>query len=449
MPSAVPPGPKGWLRNLRALQHDPLNVLHGLARDYGDAAHFTIAGKSYYFFNHPDAAKDLMLTHQHSFIKNRLLQRTKIVLGEGLLTSEGDLHMRQRRLAQPAFHRERIARYGDVMVERAARVRDRWQEGEEIDAAHEMMRLTLGVVARTLMDAELDEEVDEVGDVMTDLLGMFPILVTPIAPLILKMGFLPRIKRFRRSAARLDKTIYSIIEEHHRTGADRGDLLSMLILATDVEGNGGKMDTTQLRDETVTIFVAGHETTAMALCWTWYLLSKNPEAERELHRELDAVLGGRTPTPADYPKLRYTEMVFAEALRMYPPGWITGRECIADVTIMGYPIRKGSFVMVAQAVAHRDPRFWPDPDRFDPLRFTPEAKAARPKMAYFPFGAGTRICIGEGFAWMEGVLLLATLAQKWRLEAVHDVWPQAVITLRPHPETPLRMRVRRREASPQ
>jgi len=443
MHSMLPPGPKNWFRNLRSLQHNPHQFLNSLAREYGDAAHFRVGRQSYFFFCHPDQVKDILVTRQSSFMKGRLLQRTKIVLGEGLLTSEHDLHKRQRRLAQPAFHRERISRYGEVMVEKAAKVRDGWSEGNEIDMAHEMMRLTLAVVAQTLLDADVDDDADQIGAVMTELMGMFPLLVHPFAKLLLRLPIFPDVRRYRRARAFLDQTIYSIIAEHRRSGVDRGDLLSMLIMATDVEGDGGTMTDTQLRDETMTIILAGHETTAVGLAWTWYQLARNPHVERELHRELDTVLGGRTPTPADYPRLPYTEMVFAESMRLYPPGWVMGRLALEDVRVGEWLVPKDSLVIVSQAVTHRDPRYWPNPDVFDPQRFTAEAKASRPKMAYFPFGAGPRICIGEGFAWMEGVLILATLAQKWKFERGPDVAPQAQITLRP--ATPMRMRLTRRE----
>jgi cytochrome P450 len=229
-----------------------------------------------------------------------------------------------------------------------------------------------------------------------------------------------------------------MIDERRRSGVDRGDLLSMLLLATDVEGDGTGMSDLQLRDETMTIFLAGHETTANALAWTFYLLARNPDAERELHRELDEVLAGRLPAPDDYARLPYTEMVLAESMRLRPPAWGIGRYAAEDVTIGSWGVPARSLVLVSQWVTHRDPRFWPDPERFDPLRFTAEGRAARPKMAYFPFGAGPRVCIGESFAWMEGVLLLATIAQRWRFEKGRDVDPVALITLRP--KTPMRMR---------
>jgi cytochrome P450 len=442
-----PPGPKNWIpgRHLRALQYRPLEFLRSLAAEYGDASVFRIGPQPVYFFRHPDQVRDVLVARNSSFMKGLALQRTKVVLGEGLLTSEGELHKRQRRLAQPAFHRERIHHYGEVMVEKAARTREHWRDGEEIDVAHEMMRLTLAVVAQTLFDADVDNEANDIGAALTELILMFPLLVHPLSRLIIRFPILPQVRRFRRSLERLDRTIYKIIEERRRAGVDRGDLLSMLIMATDVEGDGGGMTDTQLRDETMTIFLAGHETTANALAWTWYQLARNPEVEREMHRELDRVLGNRLPTPADYPRLPYTEMVLAESMRLYPPAWGVGRYALEDVQIGEWTVPRKGLVLVSQAVTHRDARFWPDPERFDPLRFTAEAKAARPKMAYFPFGAGPRICIGEAFAWMEGVLLLATLAQKWQLERGPDVDPQALITLRP--KSPMRMRARLRAAT--
>ena len=436
-----PPGPRTWIpgKHLRALQYRPIPFLHQLAEEYGDASQFRVGPQPIFFFRHPDQVRDVLVNRQASFMKGLALQRTKVVLGEGLLTSEGELHKRQRRLAQPAFHRDRIQRYGETMVQKAAHARERWRDGEEIDVAHEMTRLTLAVVAQTLFDADVESEADEIGAALTELISMFPLLVHPLSNLIIRFPILPQVRRFRRALARLDQTIYAIIDERRRTKTDRGDLLSMLLLATDVEGDGGGMTDVQLRDETMTIFLAGHETTANALAWTWYQLARNEAVERELHHELDAVLGGRMPTPADYPRLPYTEMVLAESMRLYPPAWGVGRLALEDERVGEWDVPARGLVLVSQAVTHRDPRFWPDPERFDPLRFTPEAKAARPKMAYFPFGAGPRICIGEGFAWMEGVLLLATLAQRWKLVRGNDVEPQALITLRP--KTAMKMRV--------
>ena len=412
------------------MQRRPIHFLTSLALDYGDVSHFSYGPQHLYFFNHPDLVRDILVTKSSSFMKGRALQRAKLLLGEGLLTSEGELHRRQRRMAQPAFHRDRIQQYGAVMIDRAAATSAEWRDGARLDVHHEMMRLTLAVVARTLFGAEVDAEADRIGVALTEAMEMFPILINPFAAILQKLP-LPRVKRLRRAIATLDSTIYRMIEERRASGEDRGDLLSMFLLAQDEEGDRGGMSNTQLRDEVMTLFLAGHETTANALAWTWYLLSLHPQVERELHLEIDALLGDRAPIPADYPRLPYTEMVVAESMRLFPPAWVIGRLAIEDVEIGGWLIPRGSLAIVSQAVTHRDPRFWPDPDRFDPLRFSAAAKAARPRFAYFPFGAGPRVCIGEGFAWMEGVLVLAALARRWRVRVDGPVEPLPLITLRP------------------
>jgi cytochrome P450 len=442
---STPPGPRSRIpfRYLRTLQRDPIPFFQRLADDYGDASQFHVGPQQIFFFNHPDLIRELLVTQHRSFHKSRVLQRSKIIFGEGLLTSEEELHKRQRRLVQPAFHRERIARYAEVMIERASKLG--WNDGDVLDVHQEMMRLTLSVVAKTLFDAGVDDEADEIGAALTSLVDLFPTLMNPMANLLRKLP-LPQTMRFRRSLERLDKTVYGIIDERRKSGQDRGDLLSMLLMAVDEEGDGGRMNDQQLRDEAMTLFLAGHETTANALAWTWYLLSLNPEAAVAMHRELAAVLGDRLPAPADYARLPYTEMVVAESMRMFPPAWAVSRLAIEDATIGEWLVPRGAVVVAAQAVTHRDPRWFPDPGRFDPLRFTPEAKASRPKLAYFPFGAGPRICIGEGFAWMEAVLIVATIAQRWRLDLVsRDVTPQASITLRP--KGGMRMRVRLRASA--
>ena len=422
------------------MQRDPIAFLSGLARDYGDVVHFTFGPQHLYFFAHPEAVREILVVRARSFQKGRALQRSKIILGEGLLTSEGELHKRQRRLAQPAFHHARIGRYAEVMIERAVRTRERWRDGETLDMHHEMMRLTLSIVAKTLFDAEVDSEAGEIGGALTDLMQMFPLLLNPFAEILRRLP-LPQTRRFQKSIRRLDQTIYSIIEERRASGEDRGDLLSMLLLAQDEEGDGGGMTDQQVRDETMTLFLAGHETTANALAWTWFLLAQHPEVEREMRRELDEVLGGRVPTPADYSRLPYTEMVLAESMRLYPPAYAMGRLAIEDVEIAGTLVPRKAIAIVSQAVTHRDPRWWPDPGHFTPHRFAPPGGAPpRPKFAYFPFGGGPRVCIGEGFAWMEGVLLLATIAQKWRMTLLStDVQRQALITLRPKGGIPMKI----------
>jgi cytochrome P450 len=412
-----------------------------LARDYGDAVQFAVGPQKIIVVNHPDLVRELLVTHSRSFHKSRVLQRAKVVFGDGLLTSEEELHKRQRRLVQPGFHRDRIARYAAVMVEKAAAMRQQWRDGETLDVHQEMMRLTLSVVARTLFEADVEEEQDEIGAALGELIELFPLLMNPFAPLLQKLP-LRSSRRLRAAIGRLDRTIYSIIENWRSSGEDRGDLLSMLLMSQDLEGDGSAMSDLQVRDEAMTIFLAGHETTANALSWTWYLLAKHPDIESEMHRVIGEVLGGRLPTAMDYPRLQFVEMVFAESMRLYPPAWAVSRLAIENVTIGGWHVPRGSVVVAPQAVIHRDERFWSEPLRFEPLRFTSEAKAARPKFAYFPFGAGPRICIGEGFAWMEGVLLLTTLAQQWRMEAMSgdDVQSVASITLRPRGGIPMRVR---------
>jgi cytochrome P450 len=409
-------------------------------------ARFKAGPQSVYLLSHPDYVRDVLVTNNARFKKGRALQRAKRLLGEGLLTSEGEFHRRQRRLAQPAFHKQRVAAYGRVMVEYAEGVSARWRDRQELDISEEMMRLTLAVVGKTLFDADVESDADEVGAALTEVMNLFGYLMLPFSELLEKLPLPPR-RRFLRARARLDAVIYRIIEERRREGRDRGDLLSTLLDAVDEEGDGTGMTNEQLRDEVMTIFLAGHETTANALTWAWYLLAQNPEAEGRLHAELDEVLaGGRAPAPEDVPALRYTEMVVAETMRLYPPAWTLGRLALEDYEVGGYIIPRGSLVLVSQYVIQRDPRFWPDPERFDPERWTPEAKAARPQFAYFPFGGGPRRCVGEGFAWSEAVLILATLARRWRAHVIpgRAVEARPRITLRPGPGgVPMRIEERK------
>jgi cytochrome P450 len=334
-------------------------------------------------------------------------------------------------LVQPAFHRERLAAYASVMSEYGVRLRDRWTAGSTLDVSNEMMRLTLAVVGKTLFSAEVEEEASEIGEALTTVLKMFRMLMMPFSEYLEKLP-LPSVRRFDKARARLDQTIYGLIHERRRTGEDTGDLLSMLLLAHDEEADGSGMTDQQVRDEALTLFLAGHETTANALTWTWYLLSQNPECERRLHEEIDSALAGRVPGMADLPQLRYTEMVFAEAMRLYPPAWAIGRMSKEPFELGGIKIAGKSICIVSPYVMQRDPRWFPDPERFDPERWTTEAREARPKFSYFPFGGGARVCIGERFAWMEGVLMIAAIAQKWKLRLALDqrVEPLPLITLR-------------------
>ena len=428
-----PPGPKNppILGHYAAFRKDPPGFLMRTAREYGDVSFYRIGPANVYQFAHPELIKDVLVTNQHSFIKSRVLQRAKVLLGEGLLTSEEPLHTRQRRLVQPAFHRQRLAGYAQTMIDYAARTRDRWQDGQTYDIAVEMMRLTLAVVAKTLFSADVEREAAVIGESLTAVLHLFDLVMMPFSRVIGRLP-LPSVRRFESGKSRLDEIIYRIIDERRRSKEDKGDLLSMLLLAEDEEATGG-MTNQQVRDEALTLFLAGHETTAIALTWTWYLLSQNPEAEARLHTELDRVLGGRTPAPDDFGRLPYTEAVFAESLRLYPPAWGIGRMALKNYEAGGYAMEPGDIILMSPYVVHRDARWWKEPERFAPDRWTPETRAALPKFGYFPFGGGARVCIGEHFAWMEGVLLLATLAQRWkpRLKPGHPVAYRALLTLRP------------------
>ncbi|HEV7892212.1 MAG TPA: cytochrome P450 [Pyrinomonadaceae bacterium] len=435
------PGPRTFWPGGAVFQfrRDPLNFLTRLAREYGDVVRFRVGPQTAFLLNHPDHVRDVLVTHHERFHKGRALKRAKRLLGEGLLTSEEEFHRRQRRLAQPAFHRQRINSYGSVMAEYAERAGERWRDGETLDVSAQMMRLTLAVVGKTLFDADVESDADEVGEALTEVMELFDYLMLPFAELLEKLP-LPPQRRFMRARAKLDSVVYRIIEERRKSGGDRGDLLSMLLLAVDEEGDRTGMTNEQLRDEAMTLFLAGHETTANALTWAWHMLSQNPEAEGRLHEEVDAVLGGgRLPTSEDFASLRYTEMVVAETMRLYPPAWAIGRLAVEDHEVGGYQVPRGSLVLVCQYVMHRDPRYFPEPERFDPERWTVEAKATRPQFSYFPFGGGQRRCIGEGFAWMEAVLMLATLTRRWRLRPAPGAHVQAYprITLRPKGPVPM------------
>ena len=391
--------------------------------------HIVVGGQDIYVVSHPEAIQEVLVTHQAKFKKSRMLERARVLLGDGLLTSEGEFHTRQRRLVQPAFYRDRLPGYAKVMVDQAAACRERWQPGVTYDVAREMTRLTLAVVTQTLFSANVDAEADEIGAALTQVFELFEVVLLPFSGFLEKLP-IPPVRRFHKARARLDQTIYGLIRERRASGVDRGDLLSMLLAAQDEDGGAGMTDE-QVRDEVLTLFLAGHETTAVALSWAWYLLSQNPEAEAKFHAEIDRVLGGRLPSIDDILALRYTEAVFSETLRLYPPAWAVGRRALEDVCLGGYTIPARSVLLMSPYVVHRDPRWFAQPQRFQPERWL--AAAERPRFGYFPFGGGARVCVGERFAWMEGVLLLAAIGQRWRLrlDPAQRVDTHARITLRP------------------
>lgn len=415
---------------LRRLSNDPL-AFFTQAATLGDVVHAKVGLQNVLLLGNPEHIREVLVGQPRNFTKDRGIEATKPLLGEGLLSSEGEFHKRQRRLAQPAFHHARISAYGQVMAEHAHRTQERWQDGAGLEVVSEMMRLALGVVAKTLFDSDVEGQSREIGEALSTCMEMFTIARVPFSHILHALP-LPSTLRFKKARGKLDEIVYRFIREHRESEVDRGDLLSMLLLEQDAEGGTGGMSDRQLRDEAMTIFLAGHETTAAMLSWTWHQLAQNPEVEARLHAELDSVLGGRTPSVEDLRKLPYTEMVLSESMRLAPPAWAIGRIASADTEIGGVALPKGWAVVMSQWVVHRDARLWPDPLRFDPERFTPERKAARHKFAYFPFGGGPRVCIGDGFAWTSGILMLATLAQRWRLKSVpgHPVVPLPRVTLR-------------------
>jgi cytochrome P450 len=432
-PSVYPPGPPRSLRTLVIYGPglDPLAFFTNLARTYGDISHVHLAGEHLFLLNDPALVKDVLVTNQKSFFKGRGLERARHLLGDGLLTSERDTHLRQRRLMQPAFHRERIAAYASVMTSVADRLQHGWADGGTIDVAQEMMRLTLAVVGRTLFGADVESLSSRVGRSVTTLVDSFWLTMLPLFHLLKHLP-VPPFRGIRRARRDLDAIIYGLIAERRSSPGDRGDLLSMLLTPLDDECDGGGMTDLQVRDEAMTIFLAGHETTAAALAWTWYLLSGAPDVEARLHDEVDRVLNGRLPTVDDLPALAFVEQVVTESMRLYPPAWIIGRRAIEDYPVAGYVLPARSIVVVSPYLLHRDARFFPEPDRFLPARWTPAFKASLPPFAYFPFGGGTRRCIGEAFAWMELVLVVSTLAQRWRFQLMpgHAPVPQPAVTLR-------------------
>ena len=411
---------------------NPILLFEHLTATYGRMAHYKVGPSHIVLVNQPEFIREILVVQPQNFIKERTQKRMKILLGEGLITSDGEVHKRQRRIAAPAFHRQRIQAYGELMAERAAAMRSQWKPGTEIDVSAEMMSLSLQIVAGTLFAQEVTPDIESINHEVNVIMKLYNFLIAlPRAEDYLHLP-IPGLMRFRRARRHLDEVVHRMIADHRASGVDSGDLLSMLIRSRDDEDDTSMSDE-QLRDEVITIFLAGYETVANVLAWTWMLLAQNPEAEARLHAELDEVLAGRLPTLEDLPQLRYTEMVIAESMRLYPPAWAMGRQATVDVNIGPYFLPAGTYFFFSQYLIQRDPEHFPDPLRFEPERFTPENKAGRSKFVYFPFGAGSRQCIGESFAWMEATLALATLAQRWRLQLVpgQRLEVQPKITLRP------------------
>jgi len=428
---ATPPGPKGSLIMgvMRDFNRDTLDFVTR-CRDFGDVVHTRFLYVHAYFLYNPADIESLLTTNAKSYRKAQSLRSPFFhrLVGNGLVTSEGDFWRRQRRLAQPAFHRQRISSYGDVMVQYAERSIANWRAGERRDVARDMSRLTMEIVVKTLFNSDVSNDADHVGEILSKIARPFASQATVKWILDNRLPT-PGRRRYFNSVSEIDRIVFQIIAERRANVYDEGDLLSMLLQAQDEDGS--QMTDAQLRDEVMTLFLAGHETTALALSWSWYLLATHPDAEQKFHDELNEVLGGRSPNVSDLPRLKYTEMIAKEAMRLYPPAYAIGREAIEDTEIGGYHVPKRTQLFAFQWVTQRDPRYFDEPDAFKPERWSNGEQVE--KYAYFPFGGGPRQCIGNYFAMMEVVLLLATIGQRFRfaLDREHKVEVLPVLSLRP------------------
>lgn len=448
MTTQRPPGPRGHflLGNMREFQNDSLNWLMKMAT-YGDITYMRFGPFPLYFVNHPDFVHELLVTKANKFYKSRVIKTALAdISGNNVFTGDGDFWKRERKLMQPAFHHQRIGAYADTMVDYAHQMMANWRDGETLPIDHEMTTLTMQIVVKTLFDAEVTDDAYEAGEAMT---ALFEGANKRLSKLIPTPSWIPTHdnRKVHRAVKHIHSIIQPIIEQRRRENIDRGDLLSMLLLAQ--EGDSGLSDE-QVRNEAITLFGPGHETTALSLTWTLYLLSQNPDCAQRLHAEVDGVLGDRRATLYDLKQLPYTEMIIKEAMRLYPPAWAFSREAVEPTDIGGYRIKKGVNVMVAPWTLHRDERWFPNAGQFNPERFAPENEARLPKYAYIPFGAGPRICIGNAFAMMEARLVLASIAQHFDLSLAEGqiVEPERVFTLRPKFGMKMVARQRQPQAEP-
>jgi cytochrome P450 len=426
-------GPKGhfFWGNVPEFAGDTLTFMRDI-RQYGDMARIRLGPATVYILNHPDPIHQVLVADSDNYNKDRRLKGAMQELaGNGLFTSDGEFWKRQRRLSQPAFHSARIANYAQTMVNYAVDMVDHWESGQVYEMDREMTRVTLRIVTKTLFDADVSTEARELAELTKAAIKIFNHRMNAPVPL---PNWLPTAanREMREVSEKLNKVLLGIIAERRKHGEDQGDLLSMLLLAQDQDGSG-QMTDQQVRDEAMTLYGAGHETTANTLTWVWYLLSQHPEVEARLGHELDTVLGGRAPALEDLPRLVYTEMIIKETMRLYPALLFVSRESIANTMIGNYPLKKGSLIFINIYGVQHDARFFPDPEAFDPERFSPEREKTIMRYAYLPFGAGPRICIGNMFAMMEAKLILATVAQRYRfaLEPGHVVVPRRQFTTVP------------------
>lgn len=433
--SKLPPGPrqKVPLSHLFSFRRDSLGFLRKVAHEFGDIVHFKLGPLRIVLVNHPDFIKEILSTQHSNFVKGRPLQMAKKLLGEGLLTNEGESHKRQSRIIQPAFHTKMMSAYAPAMTEYAVRLMNGWKDGMRVDMMEEMVKMSTGIAGKTMFNMDIGKEAPAINKALKSITSLFGRITLPFAEVLLKLP-VPGTIRFFRAAAKLDQTIYKIIEERRHNKLNNGDLLSLLLQEQEQTGGDGGMTDQQIRDEALTLFLTAFDTTSLALTWTWYLLSQNPEIETQMHEEIDKELQGRIPTLEDYPRLKFTRMVFTESMRMYPPIYIIARQAVEDFSIGNYIVPGGTIVVVSPYLIHNDSRFHAEPGKFNPHSWAEDIiGTTHSKYDYFPFGGGPRSCIGQHYAWLEGVLVLATIAQSWRLKLVphHPVELEQLINLRP------------------
>ena len=431
--SKLPPGPKSKfpLDHLFSYRRDSIGFLKKIAKEYGDIVHFKMGPIRIVLLNHPDYIKEVLTVQHRNFVKGRPLEMAKELLGEGLLTSEGEFHKRHSRMIQPAFHRNMIESYVPTVTNCISQMMNKWKDGMETDMKDEMTHMSIAIAGKSLFNADIAEEAPEISNALDTATGLFGRISLPFSEWLLKLP-LPGNLRFYKAKERLDDTIRRMIEERRQNKMNNGDLLSILLRSQDENGNGG-LSEQEIRDEAITLFLTAFDTTSTALTWTWYLLSQNPEAEAALHKELDSVLNGRSPVAEDIPNLKYCRMVFGESMRLYPPSYVIPRQAIGDFAIDKYIVPRGSIVLMSPYLVQRDPRFYADPEKFDPCEWDKHTHGLNSKYEYFPFSRGPRSCIGEPFAWMLGTLAIASVAQSWRLKLVpgHPVELLPLINLRP------------------
>jgi cytochrome P450 len=443
------------------LLYNPIETLQGISHKYGDFSHFKLGRNHVYLINNPDYIEKVLVYDHRNFTKGKRLQLAKALLGEGLVTSEGDLHDKQRRIIQPIFHPKQIATYGKVITDYTVNLNQKWKDGDTVDILKEMMQLTLSIICKSVLNYDVESEAEDVGKALTTCRNYSKRLQSPLGHVLSKIPILPEVKGAKKAREKLDKLVYSVIKER-RKGFESNiesynDLLTRLLQAqdstvenmtsaNDTSGSFSRMSDMQVRDEVMTIFIAGHETTANALTWTFYLLSQNPNVEKKLLDELGSVINSdKTPTVDDMPKLKFTEKVLRESMRLYPPVWTIGRSVNNEYTLGKYTIPAGSTILMSQYVMHHDPRYYNEPERFDPERWSSDTRSSLPRFSYFPFGGGIRACIGEPFAWMEGILVLSTIIKQWKMRLVRGqrVELDPAITLRP--KYGMKMKLERRK----